>query len=473
MRGGEKKRGNEKNNLGLTLHGNGRRKTAPREALMKQRKQEWRLIKKLASFFPYSSWSLCTVIAPNQNCAQRRQNSIDWNHSSHLPNCSHPSLGIAFKNRFVMPQLLTRSSPARLLSAKMFNRNVKAIQRNLVDASKCSLHSRVAAQMLERRNFVKKDTPVVLEVGAHTGWYLRHMLEQRCFRGLKQYIQCDISEERLNRNYADVKSLLPPGMEFVQLCCDEEAVEAFDLPERSVDLVVSCLSMHWVNDLELAIQNIRNVMKKDAFFLMSMFGGNTLCELRSAFALSETERDGGLSPHVSAMIDGTGLSMLMTQAGFSLPSIDIDRFIFLYPSAFHLMEHLQDMGESAAIHVRRPFMPRDLLLGMSALYDSMFMKDGLVPATFEIFHSMVWSPVPKASPLDKPKAVSSPPKPIHLGDASSPLHKAFFAATAEAMKHPDNQALQEKAKELYAQLACNSNNTDYKGTVSEPPRHDE
>lgn len=189
---------------------------------------------------------------------------------------------------------LTRSGPARTLVAQLFNRNVKGMQRSRVCTDACDLHRLTAEQMLERRSFVKRDTPIVLEIGAHTGWYLRHMLEKRELHGLKQYIQTDICEDRLNRNYEEIKHLIPSDVEFVQICCDEEQATPFGIPDKTVDMVVSCLSMHWVNDLETAMINIRRVLKRDGFFLNTMFGGNTLYELRSCFSMAQMEVKGEL-----------------------------------------------------------------------------------------------------------------------------------------------------------------------------------
>lgn len=86
---------------------------------------------------------------------------------------------------------------------------------------------------------------------------------------------------------------------------------------NSQEAVVSCLSLHWVNDLPGPLLfhsreqlfdsllgtliQIREALKPDGLFLGAMFGGETLFELRSALQLAEIERQGGLSPHVSPM----------------------------------------------------------------------------------------------------------------------------------------------------------------------------
>jgi NADH dehydrogenase [ubiquinone] 1 alpha subcomplex assembly factor 5 len=345
------------------------------------------------------------------------------------------------------PIQLTRTSPTRHIDARLFDRVTNAMHRSYAAPARCDLHRRLAEQMLDRRAFVKRDTPVILEAGSHTGWFLRHMLAKKQYFGCKQYIQCDTSEELLNRNYQDCKDLIPPGMEFVQICCDEEEPGAFELPDRSVDMAVSCLSLHWVNELENALVNIRNVLKRDAFLLASIFGGNTLYELRSAFTLADMESRGGVSPHVSPMLDGAGVSELILKAGFALPNIDMDRYVLTYDTPFHLMEHLQDMGEGACHLQRAPFLPRSTVTAMAAIYERLYSKDGLCPATYEVFHTIAWSPSPDQSqPLERGSAT------ISLTQVSSKLHREFQEALVAASKRPEDKTLQTKAEELYARL---------------------
>ena len=302
--------------------------------------------------------------------------------------------------------------------------------------------------MIERRSFVKRQTPVVLEVGAHTGWFLRHMLEKRHLFGLKQYIQTDISEERLNRNYEEIKHLIPKGVEFVQVCCDEESDDSpFELPERSVDMAVSNLSMHWVNNLEQAMVNIRHVLKPDAFLLLSIFGGNTLHELRSSFSLAEKESEGGLSPHISPMVDGAAISSLMLQSGYNLPSIDMDRHCISYASPFHVMEHLQDMGEAAVHITRRPYTPRTTLTAAAAVYDKMYGSQGLVACTYEIFHAIAWSPSP-----DQPKPLPPGSQTLSFKSLSSDEHKEFQQVLQQLAENPDDSILMRRAEDLFRKM---------------------
>ena len=71
-------------------------------------------------------------------------------------------------------------------------------------------------------------------------------------------------------------------------------------PMRSLDLVVSALALQFVNDLPGTLIQIRRALKPDGLLLAAMLGGDTLTELREAFAEAESEIEGGISPRVVA-----------------------------------------------------------------------------------------------------------------------------------------------------------------------------
>ena len=57
--------------------------------------------------------------------------------------------------------------------------------------------------------------------------------------------------------------------------------------DGSLDLVVSALALQFVNDLPGTLIQIRRALKPDGLFLAALLGGETLTELRQAFAAAE------------------------------------------------------------------------------------------------------------------------------------------------------------------------------------------
>lgn len=116
-------------------------------------------------------------------------------------------------------------------------------------------------------------------------------------------------------------------------------IEKFD--ENSLDMVISNLSLHWVNNLPGCFKGIINGLKPDGVFLASIFGGDTLFELRSSLQLAEMERRGGISAHISPFTQVQDIGSLLHQAGFKLLTIDTDELVIGYPSMFELMYDLK------------------------------------------------------------------------------------------------------------------------------------
>lgn len=178
---------------------------------------------------------------------------------------------------------------------------------------------------------------------------------------------------------------------FPRVVADEEALPFADM---SLDLVVSALALQFVNDLPGALIQIRRALKPDGLFLAALIGGDSLSELREAFAQAESEIEGGLSPRVAPFADLRDLGGLLQRAGFALPVADSDRLTVRYDSAFALMRDLRAMGATNALtERRRKPLRRATLLRMAEIYAERFAdNDGRVRATFEIAWLSGWAP---------------------------------------------------------------------------------
>lgn len=166
--------------------------------------------------------------------------------------------------------------------------------------------------------------------------------------------------------------------------------DALPFAPQSFDLVTSVLSLHAVNDLPGALLQIRQVLKPDGLFLAALFGGETLIELRRAFAAGESEVSGGVSPRVAPMADVRSLGALLQRAGFALPVADCERTDVRYAKFETLVSDLRALGETNALaERRRRFLPRAVL---AAALGHLQDETGKFPATFEIIYLTGWSP---------------------------------------------------------------------------------
>lgn len=170
--------------------------------------------------------------------------------------------------------------------------------------------------------------------------------------------------------------------------------EALPFAPESFDLIVSVLSLHAVNDLPGALVQIRRALKPDGLFVASLFGGDTLQELRIAFAAAEVEIFGGASPRVAPFAGVKDLGGLLQRAGFALPVADVERTMVRYRELPRLFADLRALGETNALCARRKnFLPRRILARLAAEYRERFPDlDGRYPATFEIVNLTGWAP---------------------------------------------------------------------------------
>ena len=178
---------------------------------------------------------------------------------------------------------------------------------------------------------------------------------------------------------------------FIRVVADEESLP---FAGGSLDLIVSALALQFVNDLPGMLAQIRQALKPDGLLLAALLGGDTLMELRQAFAAAESEIEGGLSPRVAPFADLRELGALLQRAGFALPVVDSDRTVVRYESAFALMHDLRRMGATnALIQRRRAPLRRATLMRMAEIYKERFADaDGRVRASFEIIWLSGWAP---------------------------------------------------------------------------------
>lgn len=170
--------------------------------------------------------------------------------------------------------------------------------------------------------------------------------------------------------------------------------QAEPFAEASLDLVVSGLALQFVNDLPGALIQIRRALKADGLLLVAMIGGDSLSELREAFAQAESEVEGGISPRVAPFADIRDLGSLLQRAGFALPVVDSDRVVVRYGSPIALMRDLRAMAATnILVERRRAPLKRATLRRMLEIYAQRFADaDGRVRATFEIVWLTGWAP---------------------------------------------------------------------------------
>lgn len=192
--------------------------------------------------------------------------------------------------------------------------------------------------------------------------------------------------------------------------------EDFCMEKNSVDMVISSLSLHWVNDLPKLFANVLYSLKEDGVFIGAMFGGQTLYELRCSLQMAETEREGGFGLHVSPFVTAQDIGGILNKVGFNMLTIDTDEIVVNYPTMFELMYDLKGMAENNAMLKGRTHINKDTLIAAASIYNYFYHKTNEqneeqsgVTATYQIFYFIGWKPHP------------SQPQPLNRGSANFSL----------------------------------------------------
>ena len=177
--------------------------------------------------------------------------------------------------------------------------------------------------------------------------------------------------------------------------CLIEDNEFLRLEERSYDLIIHALSLHWYNDLIGQLIQIRKALVPDGLMLAFLFGGETLKELRSAFRQAEILNENGMSPRVAPMAEPEELGNLLSRSGLNLNVVDKNNFEVLYDDPIKLFYDLRGMGETnIMLERRRNMLRRKTFFSVLDIYSKKFSskKDKKrVEATFEIMCLTGWA----------------------------------------------------------------------------------
>jgi SAM-dependent methyltransferase len=275
------------------------------------------------------------------------------------------------------------------------------------------LKARAAGDIVQRLAAIKRRFPVAVDLGARTGVFGQALAESDAADKVGSLIEADLSGAMLAKASG------------VRLVADEARLP---FAEESLDLVVSSLVLHAVDDLVGALVQIRRVLKPDGLFLGAVLGGSTLTELRQCLTAAEAEISGGAGPRVFPFLDSYDGAALLQRAGFALPVVDVDTVTVRYPHMLKLMADLRAMGETNVL-LERPRSPlsRRVLARAGELYAERFAApDGRLSATFEIITLTGWAPHPDQQ------------RPLRPGSAKARLADALGAREVSAGEKAGN-----------------------------------
>jgi NADH dehydrogenase [ubiquinone] 1 alpha subcomplex assembly factor 5 len=96
----------------------------------------------------------------------------------------------------------------------------------------------------------------------------------------------DIITDKVDNGFYDKKNVELPD-EMIPMVVDDETEWLSKFKENEFDLIVSNMTLHWVNRLEDTFNAYKHTLEPDGVFIASALGGDTLQELRICFNLAE------------------------------------------------------------------------------------------------------------------------------------------------------------------------------------------
>jgi SAM-dependent methyltransferase len=187
------------------------------------------------------------------------------------------------------------------------------------------LRQHAANIIVQRLGLLNPSSGKVIEIGAGIGELTKKILHF-------DLTVTEVSPELLRLN---------PCLK--QINIDDENLE---LGDKAWNVVLSCLNLHWINDVKLFLRKIYLSLKPGGVFIANFIGGHSLKSLRKK--LVELEINLGLParPHISPFILKEDVMGLMQSVGFTAIIVESDSLETEYSNCLALMKDLKQMGES-------------------------------------------------------------------------------------------------------------------------------
>lgn len=232
------------------------------------------------------------------------------------------------------------------------------------------IHAEVRNRLLERLELVSLEPGVVLDLGAGP--------PEATAALAARYPQARLLALDL------VPAMLGTAAQpWFRLCADAARLP---LADRSVDLVVAGMLLHWCQDPDAVLAELRRILRVPGLLLLSTLGPQTLRELRKAWGRVDPH------PHTLAFTDMHNLGDALVRAGFAEPVVDAETLTVTYQDARRMFADLRGVGAGDLGPLRRRSLtgPRRWRAMLQAL-ESARGEDGSLPATLEVIYGQAWT----------------------------------------------------------------------------------
>ena len=202
------------------------------------------------------------------------------------------------------------------------------------------------------------------------------------------------AREELRRRFSQARVLSldsSPGMLRAgageRICAD---MQQMPLADGCAQLLFSNLALHWCPAIGAALAEFRRVLDSPGLIFFSMFGPDTLRELRRA------RSNAGLVDEPETLLDMHHLGDALARAGFADPVMSAERFPVPYADYATLEGDLRRCGASRAMMPRDAGLARrDRRRAVAEAFEAQRGSDGMVSVSIEVVYGQAWVAPPK------------------------------------------------------------------------------
>jgi NADH dehydrogenase [ubiquinone] 1 alpha subcomplex assembly factor 5 len=174
----------------------------------------------------------------------------------------------------------------------VFNTTMKQMQRSRAAGHPTAgefdyLRDEVASRLVGRLFDIQRTFPTGLDLGGNSGNVLGQVLGQRAPDrggfpgGLKTLHVLEPTPGMMERALNTYRQPVEDALD-LHVIPQVAPMEGEPLPydDASMDVVLSSMALHWVNDVPGVLAEVKRVLKPDGVFIGALLGGDTLMELR-------------------------------------------------------------------------------------------------------------------------------------------------------------------------------------------------
>ena len=221
-----------------------------------------------------------------------------------------------------------------------------------------------------------------------------------------------ISDKLLARKIRDPLIVSPLSLSNKRAIMIEDE-ENLPFQDNSFDLILSDLMLHTSNNLKTSLEKIHALLKPDGLMLCTMFGSETLSELKSCLLRAEEQLKEKVYPRINPFADIRAAGDILQSSGFKLCVVDDTTIKVNSKDVNQLVKLIRSMGENNSINIDKPNISRNIWNKTSEFMKDITPEVDGVISTFEILTLTGW------------KYHEGQPKPLKPGSAQISLADFF------------------------------------------------